>query len=478
MIKRLEKASSAKVEMRGFHSTYFPHPGCVAEEVVFLPAAASSGAAHSTAPIITIRKLTIESTLFGLLSKPHRIKRIIADGLRVHAPADLHPAPDSQNDPLVIEELAAADALLEVGKSGNKPLVFQVHHVVFHDIGGQNRIPFQVSLQMPLPPGEVESSGWLGPWKDEKGTVRSTAISGTYVLRGANLAIFKSIAGEISSRGEFAGTLERINIAGNTDDPQFEVKKSGHRFHLATQFRGTVDLKTGDVVLPMLQAKLGSTNLTANASISGSPSGGPKTVALNVTEGKGQIQDLILLFSSAPQSPVTGPVVFHARTLLPPQQRPFKERVQLTGDFSIDPAKFTSSDSQKNIDQLSERAEGKKDKDKDFDQNDDAGGFERVLTKLTGRVRLAGGLATLSEISFSVPGARGDMNGTYSLLNERVNFHGKMLMQATVSQATTGKKSFFLKVLDPFFKKKHAGAEVPITMTGLYGQTHFAAGLK
>src|SRR5579871_6008179 len=202
MIKRLEQASSAKVQMRGFHSTYFPYPGCVAEEVVFLPAAAASGAARSTTPIITIRKLTIESTLFGLLSKPHRIKRIIADGLRVHAPTDLHAAPDSQNDQLVIEELTAADALLEVGNS-DKPLVFQVHHVVFHDIGGPGKVPFQVSLHMPLPPGEVESSGWLGPWKDDKGTVRSTAISGTYVLRGANLAIFKSIAGEVSSRGEF-----------------------------------------------------------------------------------------------------------------------------------------------------------------------------------------------------------------------------------------------------------------------------------
>ena len=152
MIKRLEQASSTKVEMRGFHSTYFPYPGCVAEEVVLLPAAAPSGIARSTAPIITIRKLTIESTLFGLLSKPHRIKRIIADGLRVHAPADLHPAPDSQNDSLVIEEITAADALLEVGNSGNKPLVFQVHHVVFHDIGGRNKVPFQVSLHMPLPP--------------------------------------------------------------------------------------------------------------------------------------------------------------------------------------------------------------------------------------------------------------------------------------------------------------------------------------
>jgi hypothetical protein len=201
-------------------------------------------------------------------------------------------------------------------------------------------------------------------------------------------------------------------------------------------------------------------------------------VALDVTQGNGQIQDLILLFSSARNSPVTGPVSFHTQVLLPPEHRPFKERVQLTGNFNIDPATFPSPETQANIDRLSERAKGKKDKEKDFDADDDKDGFERVLTKLTGQVRLNNGVAAFSQISFAVPGSQGDMQGTYSLVTRRVNLKGKMRMQATVSQATVGKKSFFLKVLDPFFKKKHAGAEVPITMTGLYGQTHFAAGLK
>jgi hypothetical protein len=203
-------------------------------------------------------------------------------------------------------------------------------------------------------------------------------------------------------------------------------------------------------------------------------------VALDVSQGTGQIQDLILLFSNAKRSPVTGPITFHTQASLPPEHRPFKERVQLTGTFSSDPVKFTSADTQKNVDKLSERAEGKKDKEKekDSDQPDDIDGFERVLTKLTGEVRLVNGTATFSRVSFSVPGAHARMNGTYSLLNTRINLHGDMRMEATVSQATTGKKSFFLKVLDPFFKKKHAGAQVPITMTGPYGRTHFGVGLK
>src|SRR3977135_2834138 len=65
MTRRLEHASSTRVEMRGFRSTYFPYPGCVAEEVVFRPKTAATGTTKAPDPIITIRKLTIESTITG-----------------------------------------------------------------------------------------------------------------------------------------------------------------------------------------------------------------------------------------------------------------------------------------------------------------------------------------------------------------------------------------------------------------------------
>jgi hypothetical protein len=478
MIKRLEQASSTRVEMRGFQSTFFPYPGCIAEEVTFRPIASASGA-KPQAPVIAIRRLTIESTFLGLLGKPGRIRSMVADGLRIHVPAggaDLHPVAGAKSDNVVIEELRAENALLELAsrQPAGKPLVFQIHDVRFRNIGNGNKMPFQVSLHLPTLPGEVQSSGWLGPWKDEQGTVRSTPISGTYALQRADLGVFKSIRGEVSSRGEFSGNLTSINVAGNTDSPQFEVTESGHRFHLTTQFRGVVDLKNGNVILPAVQARVGNTSLVASVSVAGKP----KTVAVNITQGKGEIQDLILLFSDDAASPVTGPVSFQTNILLPAEHRPFKQRVQLTGNFVIDPAKFTSAKSQAGIDQLSERANGKKDKEKDHDADDDAAGFDRVHTRLDGQVMLRNGVAAFSRISFSVPGAQGDMNGTYSIITKRVDLRGKMRMNATVSQATTGAKSFFLKIVDPFYKKKHAGAEVPITMTGVYGHTHFAAKLK
>jgi hypothetical protein len=235
-------------------------------------------------------------------------------------------------------------------------------------------------------------------------------------------------------------------------------------------------MENGDLVLPSLEARLGNTNLIAHGSVSGKP----KTVTLDVTHGQGKIQDLILLFSDAKASPMLGPVVFQTHIVLPPEHRPFKERVRLTGNFNISRARFTSTNTQKDVDQLSERAEGKKDKEKDYDQDDDENGFEQVMTDLKGNVIMKDGVATFSPVSFAVPGADADMKGTYSLLTKRVNMRGKMRMLATVSQASTGAKSIFLKVLDPFYKKKKkgAGAEVPIRMTGTYGHTHFTAGLK
>ena len=488
MTKRLERASSAQVEMKGFHSIYFPFPGCVADDVVFRQKTATPEERPAD-PIITIRKLTIESTFSGLLSKPGRIRRIVADGLRIHVPhggANLHSEASSGSnktnstggDKTIIEELRADDAVLELadGQTSGKNLVFQVHHAQFHNIGNGNAVPFQVSLHLPTPPGEVESSGTIGPWKEENGSVRSTAISGKYVLNRADLGVFKALGGVVSSHGEFSGTLARLNLAGIADTPDFEVRESGHKFHLSAQFRGFLDMRNGDLVLPVLEARLGNTNLIAHGSVSGTP----KIVTLDVTHGQGEIQDLILLFSDAKASPVLGPVVFETQIVLPAEHRPFKERVRLTGNFSINRTRFSSTNTQKSVDQLSERAEGKKDKKKDHDQDDDEEGFERVMTDLKGEVVLKDGVATFSPVSFAVPGANADMNGTYSLLTKRVDLRGKMRMLATVSQATTGAKSIFLKILDPFYKKKKkgAGAEVPIKMTGTYGHTHFSVGLK
>jgi len=50
-------------------------------------------------------------------------------------------------------------------------------------------------------------------------------------------------------------------------------------------------------------------------------------------------------------------------------------------------------------------------------------------------------------------------------------------MDARFSQSTSGIKSLFAKVLDPFFNKKQ-GSVVPVVMDGAYHDPHFGIDLN
>jgi hypothetical protein len=65
-----------------------------------------------------------------------------------------------------------------------------------------------------------------------------------------------------------------------------------------------------------------------------------------------------------------------------------------------------------------------------------------------------------------VPGATVELAGRYAMRQETLDFRGRLKLQATISQAVGGVKGFFLKAVDPFFKKGDAGTVVPIKITG------------
>ena len=72
-----------------------------------------------------------------------------------------------------------------------------------------------------------------------------------------------------------------------------------------------------------------------------------------------------------------------------------------------------------------------------------------------GRFTLAAGVLSLSALKFQIPGAAVQLDGTYGLRSEALEFDGTLRMQATISQAAGGgAKSVFLKIVDPLFKKE------------------------
>jgi hypothetical protein len=87
--------------------------------------------------------------------------------------------------------------------------------------------------------------------------------------------------------------------------------------------------------------------------------------------------------------------------------------------------------------------------------------------------KMEGGVITLPNLKYTVPGADIELKGTYGVESGALNFDGTAKMQATVSAMVGGWKGLLLKPADRFFKKDGAGTEVPIHIDGTRQDPHF-----
>jgi hypothetical protein len=65
-----------------------------------------------------------------------------------------------------------------------------------------------------------------------------------------------------------------------------------------------------------------------------------------------------------------------------------------------------------------------------------------------------------------VPGVEVELDGTYGMRSEELDFAGVLRLDAKVSQMFTGVKSLALKAFDPLVSRKNKGTVVSITIGG------------
>jgi hypothetical protein len=451
VLQNLREASDSRVQVRAFHRTYFPFPGCILEGVAFYH---GSGIGK---PLITIEKLTIRGTYLGLLSK--RVSLIKADGMRVVIPGfgtgeAFHTTPSK----ITIDEIVANGASVEFASrnADKQPLRFDVHEASLRDVGWKGPLIFHLKIRNPEPPGDVTTSGKFGVWN--KSDPGQTPISGEYKFEQADLGVYHGIAGRLSSTGEFGGTLGHIDISGTTDTPYFEVKSGKHPVKVATEFSAYVDGTRGDTFLKRVDAHFLKTHIVAQGNIAKSPTGKEKTALIDLTSSNARIEDILRLFVKADRAPMSGSVTLRAKAEIPPGHRRFLEKVNLRGSFGIGAGIFSKPSTQEGVNKLSAGARGEK----------DPADPETVLTDLTGQVVLEDGTAKFSDLSFGVPGAAARMRGTYNLINHKIDLRGQMQVDSKISNTTSGAKALLLKVMEPFFKKRHKGEVVPVRISGTY----------
>jgi hypothetical protein len=449
ILRELAEASDSQVTARGFHRTHFPSPGCVLENVEFRKG-------KDNFLLVSIDKLVIKGTYIGLLR--HHVHHINA--IRAHIfipPFGSNLTFHTKHSNTVVEELVANGALVEFSANApqDNPVVFDIHEGLLKDIRWQKPIQYRLRFHNPDPPGEISVIGNFGPWAE--GRPDQTPFSGNYTFDNADLGVYGGIAGTLLSKGSFEGQMGHINISGSTETPDFEVKSGGHKVKLSTEFQGYVDGTHGDTYLSHVEAHFGHTTLIAEGSVARSKDHKGKFTQFQIHSERGRVEDLLGLFVSAPHSPMSGDASLTTSAQLSSGKEPFLKRVRLDGGFSIKQGSFSNDETQADVDKLSAGARGK---------NKDAAPF--VVSDLNGAVQLIGPTAHFSALSFTIPGAKANLHGAYDLLTHKVNLHGELRVQTQISNTTTGMKSFLLKFIQPFLKRKKKGQIVPVHILGTY----------
>jgi hypothetical protein len=354
--------------------------------------------------------------------------------------------------------------LINTSKPGKPPLEFDISDLRMKDIGPGSPMSFEATLVNPKPVGNIRSDGMFGPFHESD--PRDTPVQGNYSFTDADLGTLKGIGGILSSTGKYEGTLDNIVVDGKTDTPDFRLDRSGHAMPLHTDFHAVVDGTSGDTYLEPVKARLLNSSFTARGSVTRAIGRHGHDIKLDVKLDQARIEDLLKLGVRTDPPVMTGPIEMSAKLDLPPGDADVADRLLLNGTFHVLTAHFTNEKIQGKLNSLSLRTQGKVKEMREGEAGD-------VLADLQGKFSLKDGSLSFSSLHFSVPGTRLDMAGVYSLDGGVFDFHGKVMLEAKLSQMTTGWKSILLKPVDRFFSKDGAGTEVPVKISGTQSEPHF-----
>jgi hypothetical protein len=467
--KSLEEQSDSNLEIQNLSVTVFPRVRITAEGLVF-----RQNGRTDVPPLITIRRLEGTASVVEVMRRPPHVQRMSVEGLEIHVPPrSEHPSlprkpGKGETAGFVIDEVIAdGTTLTTLPKDARKePLQWDIRKLTLHGAGPYASMKFQATLVNARPPGDIESAGEFGPWERED--PGSTPVSGKYSFRNADLSVFRGISGKLESDGSYRGVLGRIEVEGHTDTPDFTVKISGNPVHLITQFEAVVDGTGGNTSLQPVKAQFGHSSLIAQGSVDGIIGTKGKTVSLDVTAAKCRLEDMLLLGVKMKKPPMSGVVNFHTKLVIPPGDIDVAQKLKLDGNFEVDSAHFSEMNIQEKVNKLSHSGRGQPEEPE----------TDTVASDFAGRFALDNGLMTFQNLSFRVPGVGVSLNGKYGLLDEKLDFRGTARLDAKLSQATTGFKSFLLKAVDRFVSKKNAGAVLPIKIQGTRDKPSFGLDLR
>ena len=488
VVGALNARFASQVELSSLQVSVFPRPEVLGEGVIL-----RHNGRRDVPPLLTVPSFSATAGLLGLRAMPLRLKTVVLEGLEISIPAGGldpgnnkgqrasdgvritpppppdHPASHGTSTTLLVDLLVARTAALEIAsKDPTKlPRRFDIHDLEMRHLGEASGAPFRAALTNPKPHGRIETEGTFGPWHADD--PRLTPIRGDYLFGNANLDTIKGIGGTLASGGRYNGVLERIEVVGHTETPDFVIDIAGQPMPLTTTFEAVVDGTNGNTWLERVEATLRQTTIVARGAVVRAREVKGRQIALDVTIDGGRLEDLLALAVKSTRPPVTGAVALRARLVLPAGEEDVVDKLQLNGEFQLARARFTNLNVQNRVNTLSRRGQG--------DPGPEEEG-ESAVSNLRGRFVMRGGTIRFSDLTFAVPGATVQIAGAYNLRSEAIDFAGHLLLDATLAEMTTGFKAVAARIAQPLFRRPGGGSKLPIRISGTRSKPAFGLDIK
>jgi len=431
--------------------------------------------AGATEPLIAIARFEFHTGLMGLFFKPMHVDAVHVMGMAIHIPPGemraqgAHRGEHRGKMKIEVGKLICDDSRLVIGtlKAGKEPKEFALQHIEMQDVGPNAPWKYDVTLVNAIPRGAIQARGTFGPWVNE--SPGRSAVTGRYTFDHADLHTIKGIGGTLSSTGAFGGQLDRIDVEGRADVPNFSLDTANRPMALRTTFHAVVDGTSGDTYLVPVKARLGRTDFTCSGAVVNQKDVG-HTIDLDVTVPDGRLEDFLQLSVKTRPVVMTAQIGMRTKLHIGPGKESVPRKLRLKGGFTLWQIHFTNAKVQDRVDMLSLRAQGYAAEAKP--------GAADVSSRMQGSFEMSGGKLTFEDLKYTMPGASVSLTGVYTLDGEQFDFAGKVRTKAKVSQMVSSWwKQILLYPVNQFFAKNGAGAEIPVTISGTNGEPKFGLDL-
>src|SRR5258706_15795254 len=108
----------------------------------------------------------------------------------------------------------------------------------------------------------------------------------------------------------------------------------------------------------------------------------------------------------------------------PPLAQKVKEKLLLDGTFEVTNGKFLQANVREKIDALSHKGLGKS-------KNDE---MDHAVHRMSGDFKLANQTLEFRTLAFAVPGAAVNIGGLFDMDEDKLDFHGSLMLDAKISK--------------------------------------------